>query len=224
LKNDNLTRIAPIALLSILLAGIMLGSAAPRVSAQSLTLPWTQTTSYPLDIASQTCVTDGGYVYCIGGYTGDGSTNTDVVYYASLSSGGVGAWTQTTSYPVDQEGMACVTDSAYIFCMTNANPAFPVYYAPLSSGGVGAWISGTIYPPSAVGPGCVVDFGYVYCIGGEGNGAINNVYFASITPSSGPSPVPEFNLPAVLVASISMAALAVLVRVRSARLRPQSVS
>jgi hypothetical protein len=185
---------------------------------------WSQTTSYPIPVYAQGCAADSGYVYCT---TGGSPTvfDTSATYYASLSSSGVGTWTPTTNYPIVEEAMPCVTDSTYIFCITNSG--FPVYYAQFSSAGVGAWTPTTTYPPEVDAQSCVVDSGYVYCIGGEsqiGGGGINNVYFASIGSSSGPSPVPEFNLPIMLVAAISMVALAVLVRMRSAKLRPQQVS
>src|SRR5438445_3900131 len=58
---------------------------------------WSSTTSYPVGIRSQSCVTSASKIYCIGGYTSSAVSN--AVYYAPLSSSGVGQWTGTTSYP-----------------------------------------------------------------------------------------------------------------------------
>jgi len=77
-----------------------------------------------------------------------------VVYYALLSSGGVGAWTQTTSYPVDVSSQSCVVNSGYVYCIGGSNA---VYYAPLSSSGVGAWTQTMSYPGSAGAQSCVTD-------------------------------------------------------------------
>src|SRR5438105_1590344 len=62
---------------------------------------WTATTSYPTAISGESCTTAGGYIYCVSGINGSlGPRPTDSVYYAPLSSSGVGPWTKTTNYPV----------------------------------------------------------------------------------------------------------------------------
>ncbi len=45
------------------------------------------------------------HIYCIGGSTGSAVPN---VYFASLSSTGVGTWPSTTSYPLNVYGHSCV--------------------------------------------------------------------------------------------------------------------
>ena len=175
---------------------------------------WTRTTSYPSFIFYQSCIASSGYVYCIGG----GNS----VYYASISSSGVGTWIPTTNYPMPVNMQSCIADSGYVYCVAGDRLGGNlVYYAPLSSAGVGVWISATNYPMNVQGLSCVSSSGYVYCIGGLSLNTINAVYYAAITPSSA-SPVPEFGLPTVLMASISMLVLAVLLRMRSTKFRPQS--
>ncbi|MDE1855777.1 MAG: hypothetical protein KGH49_00890 [Candidatus Micrarchaeota archaeon] len=60
---------------------------------------WTATTSYPLTVLT-TCNIYNGYLYCVGGSTtGADAAGVSNVYYAPVSSSGIGAWTATTSYP-----------------------------------------------------------------------------------------------------------------------------
>ena len=72
--------------LIISLFAVMLSNPAPVLADNLATDSWNQTTDYPTDIWAQSCVTDGGYVYCIGGF------ETTAVYYAPLTSGGLWTW------------------------------------------------------------------------------------------------------------------------------------
>ena len=164
---------------------------------------WSSSTSYPLRLQSQSCVTSSGYVYCIGGDTHGGLANsTSAVYFAALSSNGVGSWLPSTRYPTNIAGQSCVVDSGFVYCIAGENTtALPgggvqgtinsaVYFAPLSSSGVGSWSPTTSYPTGIVFQSCVVDSGFVYCIGGDmangfgtANGFTNVVYFAPLSSS-----------------------------------------
>src|SRR5439155_1624653 len=164
---------------------------------------WSSSTSYPLRLQSQSCVTSSGYVYCIGGDTHGGLANsTSAVYFAALSSNGVGSWSPSTRYPTNIAGQSCVVDSGFVYCIAGENTtALPgggvqgtinsaVYFAPLSSSGVGSWSPTTSYPTGIVFQSCVVDSGCVYCIGGNnGSGAPSGtwsygVFFASTSPNT----------------------------------------
>jgi hypothetical protein len=143
--------------------------------------------TYPTDIAWESCAVSSGYVYCVGGQTGS-SSDTDAVYYAPISSSGVGTWTQTTSYPVSLADLSCVISSGYIYCVGGYNGSYTnaVYYAPISSSGVGAWSSATPYPRYMANGACVTYSGYILCLGGyDQNSAkwIHNDYIASISSS-----------------------------------------
>src|SRR5256712_2754248 len=167
---------------------------------------WSSSTSYPLRLQSQSCVTSSGYVYCIGGDTHGGLANsTSAVYFAALSSNGVGSWLPSTRYPTNIAGQSCVVDSGFVYCIAGENTtALPgggvqgtinsaVYFAPLSSSGVGSWSSGTSYPLNVISPSCVVGSGFAYCIGGDTathspfggtfTGFTSAVYFASLSSS-----------------------------------------
>ena len=98
---------------------------------------------------------------------GTGASPYNYVYYAPISSTGIGTWQATTRYPVRMVGAGCSIYNGYIYCVgTGANPVKNpfnyVYYAPVSSTGIGTWTSTTSYP---------VSMDYAYCeIPGSGGG------------------------------------------------------
>ena len=152
---------------------------------------WTATTSYPVPIDSESCVASSSYIYCVAGNNEtDGtyadSTNSSAVYFASLSSNGIGAWKPSTPYPSDVLYPTCFSSGGYIYCVGGAdtadNAVSAAYYAPLTSSGVGAWTATTSYKVTASGQSCAVYSGYVYCVGGEGGSSfISGVYYAPLT-------------------------------------------
>ena len=95
---------------------------SPPVSAQPLN-SWTSTTSYPTGIASQSCVTNSGFIYCVGGTTTSSPFITSAVFFATISSSGVGTWNPTTSYPFPIAEQSCVTRAALTYCV-GGNPPF----------------------------------------------------------------------------------------------------
>ena len=154
---------------------------------------WTKTLAYPANVFYPTCYADGSDVYCIGGADSNGNS-VGTVYYAALSSSGVGSWTPTTAYPVAGSGQACVIYSGNILCVGGetsggSSPTYTsaVYYAPISSGGIGAWKQATSYPFS-VGTTCAAISGEVYCVGGFDQSSVNedsNVEYASMASLTG---------------------------------------
>lgn len=101
-----------------------------------ITGSWMQTTDYGSATGGDTsgnggvatnlmsCAVSGGYDYCVGGT--NSTTYSDAVYYAQLSSSGVGAWHKTSDYgaPTDIEGSGCATDSGYIYCVGGYNGGY----------------------------------------------------------------------------------------------------
>ena len=161
---------------------------------------WSSTTSYPIPIDTQSCVTMSSYIYCVGGENETDGSYTDValtnsVWYASLSTSGIGKWIHSTAYPPGVYYPSCYAANSYIYCLggadINSNSLTNVYYATLSSSGVGPWASTTSYPVAASSPACVVSSGYMYCVGGEtapGSSSsapsfTNAVYYATLTAS-----------------------------------------
>ncbi len=151
---------------------------------------WVSTTNYPSPggiggIAGAACVTSGGYIYCVAGAFNNADGYTPNVYYAPISSSGVGAWQQTSSYPFSGV-TSCATSNGYIYCVGgyNGNSYFSnVYYASLSSSGVGAWQQTSTYPIPDAGASCTISNGYIYCIGGYNGGFVSNAYYAPISSS-----------------------------------------
>ncbi len=112
---------------------------------------WLATQPYPITIAGQPCVISGNIVYCVGGYTNSGASvgETGNVYYAAVGSGGIGAWKQSSSYPLQVGGESCAVVNNYIYCVGGYTPAgltSNVYYAALTSSGVGNWIATSSFP------------------------------------------------------------------------------
>ena len=163
---------------------------------------WSATTSYPTGFWLGSCAADPttGYIYCAGGYTDESGDIANAVYYATLSSSGIGAWQSTVNLPTALASLSCAISSGYIYCVGgDADSSYPytpsnaVYYASVSSSGVGSWGTSTL-PRVLDGESCAIYSGYIYCVGGEvtpgGTGPGSNVpapwagvYYASVSSS-----------------------------------------
>ncbi len=166
---------------------------------------WTETTGYGASSGTarstytpSTCVTDGGYVYCLG-------SGTSQVFYARLSPSGVGPWTETTDYGATSgdsgsggvdvgSAPSCVDNAGYIYCVGGytTHPVSDVFYAPLNSSGVGAWTETTDYGASSGASGsggvpiyatsCIDYSSSIICVGGAltNNTSVSRVYYAPV--------------------------------------------
>ena len=130
---------------------------------------WTQTTAYPQAVSFPTCAASSTEIFCVGGIDLNNNGVNDV-YYASLSSSGIGQWSSTTAYPIRAYGLSCAIDSGSMFCVggvpngtTSSSDA--VYSAPVSSSGAGPWHKAANYP-IGVETACVAVSGNLYCSGG----------------------------------------------------------
>ena len=154
---------------------------------------WSSTTSFPIPVDGQSCVSSSGYMYCVGGFDEALGTNassflSDSVYYAPLSSSGIGSWSKSTSYPSSIYLPSCFAANGYIYCLagvdsSSGNTVSTDYYAPLSSAGVGTWTQTTAYPIQATGQACAISSGYIYCVGGSPSTSsfTNAVYYAKVS-------------------------------------------
>jgi hypothetical protein len=189
---------------------ILLAVPVDQASAASLG-QWTPTTSYPIGVAGDSCVTYSGYVYCVGGFDANGNDYDDV-YYAQLSSSGIGSWTAATPYPAKVDSAACFAQASTIYCVggESSTTVFDnVYSAAISPSGLGGWSGDAAYPRAVAGESCVTYSGYVYCVGGfntsgEGSAA---TYYASISSgltawtSTTPYPFSIYTVPCVAQAN-----------------------
>ncbi|MDA4134766.1 MAG: hypothetical protein OK441_04280 [Thaumarchaeota archaeon] len=188
MQQTKTTRSLEVAACSGLLLTLVL-SLSTIAPARAETLgTWNSTTPWKNSdlsgIAGESCVTYDGYVYCVGGYIGEGVAQDEVEYAqisSLISSPGSDNWVSATSYPTGFNEGSCAVDSSigYIYCVGGAVSSsgftFAVYYAELSASGglVGGWTSTTAYPTVADSDGialesCAIDssLNYIYCIGG----------------------------------------------------------
>ena len=133
---------------------------------------WENGSVYPLALNSQSCVVSSGYVYCVGGQD-DFRIATSAAYYAPISDSGIGAWTPTTSLPVNASDPSCSTSNGLIYCiggdlntMDVRGTPEPAFYASLSSSGIGPWHGTTAYPGWVTGSSCFAESSTMYCVGG----------------------------------------------------------
>ena len=121
-------------------------------------------------------------IYCTGTL---GTSPYTYTYYAPISTGSVGAWTSSTSYPVTEDGAGCsISPNGYIYCVGSASGLMnQVYYAQISTSGIGAWTSTTNYPTSLNTAGCSLYNGYLYCVGNgyPGYNALGLTYYAPVS-------------------------------------------
>ncbi|MDE1846061.1 MAG: hypothetical protein KGH53_02165 [Candidatus Micrarchaeota archaeon] len=149
---------------------------------------WTATTSYPSNIMYSSCFTSSSYVYCVTNYNNLGAVY-PAAYYAPISGSGIGAWTQTTSYPISLDQLSCVVIGSNVVCVGGYEGGVgihsEVYTAPISSSGIGSWTAVSSYPAGIDTELCVTISGYIYCIAGSnGSNLLNNIYYSHLVSSA----------------------------------------
>jgi hypothetical protein len=160
---------------------------------------WTPTTPYPVQMTNAGCSIYNGYIYCVGtsnDITAWNNVNYDVqpapvssndVFYAPISSSGIGAWVQTTPYPVPMYYNGCSIYHGYIYCVGTGGTSdnTEVYYAPVlpNGAGIGAWTPTTPYPIPFVDAGCSIYSGYIYCVGDGYSAGEYSSYSAPVLPN-----------------------------------------
>jgi hypothetical protein len=161
---------------------------------------WMSTTPYPFSVYTVPCVAQASYIYCMAGQqenlVGGTGVNTNFptaqVYFAPLSSSGIGSWSISTAYPQPLASPSCVADSGDVYCvggygvtqLSNSS----AYSTAVSSSGVGPWTTTTPYPVPFDLSSCVSDFSNIYCIGGRsystsGLSVLSSDYYAALGPS-----------------------------------------
>ncbi|MDE1871571.1 MAG: beta-propeller fold lactonase family protein [Candidatus Micrarchaeota archaeon] len=151
---------------------------------------WAATTPYPDVMTSGAgtkhgaidpkCVIYNGYIYCLGGLNVDTTSN---VFYAQVSSSGVGSWSITSNYPVTIYDNTCAVSGNYLICSGGkvtgvASPYSGTYFTSLSSTGVSAWLPAANYILPFYSGGCATSNSFIYCVGGGKNG------FPSVTTNT----------------------------------------
>ena len=161
---------------------------------------WMSTTPYPLSVYAVPCVSESDFIYCVAGQqentVGGTGANTDFptaqVYYAPLSSSGIGTWSASSAYPQALSSPSCVASSGEAYCLggygITQQSNSSAYSSAVSSSGVGAWAPATPYPLPFDLSSCVSDFSNIYCIGGRsytasGLSVLSSDYYAALAPS-----------------------------------------
>lgn len=132
---------------------------------------WSATTNYPIAIGAQQCLTSDTYIYCIGGLSRSG--NSDSVYYAKIgSSGALGSWLQATSYPITISSQGCATADNKILCVGGLTGKSNIssssfYYATIEhNGSLSQWSQLPNYPLFVSGESCTAYNITMFCVGG----------------------------------------------------------
>lgn len=160
--------------------------------------PWNATTSYPVPIDALACSAASGEIYCVGGENQTEGTSattaiTSSVWYAPLSSSGIGGWSRAADYPAGYYFPACTSLGSYVYCVGGENasedPVNATYYSYVSSSGMGAWTAGPAFPVPTIAESCTTSFSSVYCVGGlqSGGATASAVYFSDVS-STGMGP------------------------------------
>jgi len=186
---------------------------------------WSGTTQYPLAVDRESCTVYAGDIYCVAGETEIGSNQnspiTDV-YYAPLSSSGIGPWTAALSYPTALAALSCAPYSGYVYCVggydSNLLSSTNAYFGQTFSSGVASWTDVPQYPVPVDTSSCVAALGYVYCVAGNSvtqssQSALNPVSPSYYTPISAAvtqtSTTPEFPVTAAIPIILALGLLVV---------------
>ncbi len=150
---------------------------------------WLTTTVLPQTLTGHRAVSwNDRYAYVVGGYNNLNYVNT--VYYASISSGGIGNWTALNPLPVALRDPAVVigTNTIYVMGGRDGSQVYnTIYYASINTDGtIGAWQTSAVTLPVALwGHTATYCMGYIYLIGGTSsmteNTAISSVYYTKVT-------------------------------------------
>jgi len=182
---------------------------------------WTGTTQYPLPVDSEACVVYAGDIYCVAGETLNGTNqNSPIsdVYYAPLSSSGIGQWTAAASYPTALAAPACASYSGYLYCVggfdSGQYSSTDTYYGAVSSSGVASWSNAPPYPLAIDTSTCVAYQGDIYCVSGTSDtqnkqGIVNSAYYGAISGATTTSTTPEFPVTAAIPITLALGLLLV---------------
>jgi hypothetical protein len=183
---------------------------------------WSSTTQYPLAVDGESCIVYAGSIYCVAGETVKGSNqNSPIsnVYYAPLSSSGIGKWSAASAYPAALAALSCVGYLDSIYCVggfgSNLLSSSNAYSGGAS--GVSPWASATPYPVPIDTASCVTATGYIYCVGGTSvlssdKSMLSSAYYAPIAAfvhSTVTATTPEFPVTVALPFILALGLLVV---------------
>jgi hypothetical protein len=145
---------------------------------------WTMTNSFTTARTNFGAIAYNGYVYILGGYNSSGSQN-DVQYaLINTSTGALGTFNYTTSFPYARNGPGVSVYNGYLYVVNgySAGDLSDIQVAPIESNGqVGSWTSGGALGGMDSGAYATYN-GYSYWFGGYcGSVCPNNAWSAPIS-------------------------------------------
>jgi N-acetylneuraminic acid mutarotase len=163
-----------------------------NTSTQSDITDWVSTASLINNNAYAASLVTKNYIYILGGYDGNGASNT--IQRASFDSNGnlTSAWSNVDTLPTPLYGMGYVAtkDRIYIIAGYNGSSAVAtVYSAPINPDGtLGAFTANTPLPVALFYPSVFVIKNKLYVAGGSPTGSsanISNAVYQAIIDASG---------------------------------------
>ena len=145
---------------------------------------WTSTQPLPVALYLHSVSVDDTYVYVVGGWSGSQTEST--IWRAPFdANGGLGAWTNVGSYPVNIDLHGSVIANGHLYVLGGWNGLQPlnnVYYAETAAGGIGQWQVANPLPVPLYRLAATVYKDVIYVTGGYDNNqtARNSVYYAKI--------------------------------------------
>ena len=137
---------------------------------------WSLTNSLVVAEYGHSCVTDGSYLYSLGGTYRGGVYNYNAVQSGHILGSGVVSTWQTTNMLINPPSSAeyflsCVTDNSYIYCMggwNNGGIRSVESAQILGNGQVSVWTqsTNTLYTPTSEESCTITSSNYIYCMGG----------------------------------------------------------
>ena len=172
----------------VALAALLLGLLSAGLLASSSTTyadGWNSTDQLPAPLFNQVAVTDGTYLYILGG----ANSGAKSAVYSSVagSKGTLGKWQTLTPLPQPLYNHAGVLQNGYVIILggqNNAGVQATAYSAPLHTGGtLGSWITTTVLPQPLYDHAAVTVGNQVYVIAGFGSDNLprSTVYSATQT-------------------------------------------
>jgi len=146
---------------------------------------WRTASSYPIDVAAESCSGYAERLYCVGGLNLTSIAINSV--YSTPLNGTELSWTGETGYPTSVAGQSCIVRYPGFYCIGGLNATSyatrSVFFSYLNETHLN-WIGSAAYPVNIQSPSCVTYSSQIYCVGGyDGLEVIESVYFSSVEPA-----------------------------------------
>jgi hypothetical protein len=129
-----------------------------------------------------------GFLYVLGGATGNGSVIVNTVYYTKINADGtLAGWNQTTVLPQSERCFGAVAANGWVFSIAgyNGSEATASFYgaAVNGDGSLGSWSSGASLPQPLYFFAVAVSGSYIFLTGGANNNANSRAVYSMALPT-----------------------------------------